>query len=274
MFAAAARAGGCAVLVHAHGGNLQSWVSSRKARLTLKASMIPAQQVIAVWQVGAEALTEILGAQRVRLIDNGVDTLRFSPAFSAPPAAVPTVLYVGLLTPRKGLLDLLESSRLLTARGVKHQLVLVGGTPDEGPQARDAVLSAAEGVAEIRGRVCSSDMPGLLRSADIFCLPSWWEAMPLSLLEAMASGLPAVTTNVGDTSRAVENEVNGFLVPPNNPGELADALERLLVDEDLRQQMGEAARLRAVEGFSLDVLLGSIDSLYQEAASLGRRRRS
>jgi glycosyltransferase involved in cell wall biosynthesis len=173
------------------------------------------------------------------------------------------VLYVGLLSPRKGVLDLIEASRMLQAQGVRHELRLLGGTPDEGPAAAVPVHEAAAGAAELLGTRSPEDMPRAYAEADVFCLPSWWEAMPLSVLEAMAAGLPVVATDVGDVSRLV-TPACGRVVPAQSPELLADALRPLLEDESLRRRMGRSARRRARSTFSSSATADAIGRLYDE----------
>ena len=107
-------------------------------------------------------------------------------------------------------------------------------------------------------------MAALYREADIFCLPSWWEAMPLSLLEAMASGLPVVVTDVGDMARVVG--ATGVVVPARAASQLAAAIEELLRDPRRARALGAAARERVVDSFSLDRTLRSIEALYEESS--------
>ena len=109
------------------------------------------------------------------------------------------------------------------------------------------------------------DMPALYRRVDLFCLPSWWEAMPLTVLEAMAAGLPVVATSVGDIARMVEDGVTGRLVPPHQPEALAGALEPLLRNVELRRAMGRAARQTVNDRFNLSGAAAALDLLYREA---------
>jgi glycosyltransferase involved in cell wall biosynthesis len=261
LLALAARARGCAVVVHAHGGNIETWLDAPLRRRVLQVSMLPAHRVVAVWSAGERALRGALGPAKVRLIDNGVDCARY--ADPEPPHDPPRVLYVGLLTPRKGVLDLIEASRLLTAQGVRHELRLLGGTPDEGPAAAVPVLEAADGTASLLGTRAPEDMPRAYAEADVFCLPSWWEAMPLSVLEAMAAGLPVVATDVGDVSRLVTPPC-GHVVPTKSPHRVAEALRPLLEDVEQRRRMGAAARDRARSVFSSSATADAIGALYDE----------
>ena len=105
----------------------------------------------------------------------------------------------------------------------------------------------------------------------MLCLPSWYEAMPLSVLEAMASGLPVVATDVGDVSRLVVDGVTGLLVPPHRPDLLAAALSRLALDPGLRTQMGAAGRERVTTQFSGEAVVDRLDGLYAELAGASGR---
>jgi glycosyltransferase involved in cell wall biosynthesis len=259
LLALAARLRGAAVVLHAHGGNIETWLTTRRTRLLMRLAMLPASHVVAVWSAGEQTLRRALGPGRVSLVDNGVDTERFVPA--ERDHQPPRILYVGLLTARKGVLDLIEASRLLRDDGIEHELMLVGGMPDEGPEAAEPVLAAAQGVARLLGTRPPEEMPAAYDDADVFCLPSWWEAMPLSVLEAMSAGLPVVASDVGDVSRLVTPDC-GAVVPAKDPQRLADALRALLVDPELRRQRGEASRKRAVEDFSSAATAAAIDRVF------------
>jgi glycosyltransferase involved in cell wall biosynthesis len=261
LLALAGRLRGARVVMHAHGGNIETWLTTRRTRTLMRLAMLPASHVVAVWSAGERTLRRALGPGRVSLIDNGVDTDRFVP--TEVDHQPPRILYVGLLTPRKGVLDLLEASRRLHEEGIDHELLLLGGVPDEGPGAAEPVLAAAEGVARILGTRPPEEMPAAYAEADVFCLPSWWEAMPLSVLEAMAAGLPVVASDVGDVSRLVTPDC-GAVVGARDPRRLAHALRDLLVDPGLRRQQGLASRKRAVEAFSSTATARAIDQLFHD----------
>ncbi|GAA2564288.1 glycosyltransferase family 4 protein [Pseudonocardia hydrocarbonoxydans] len=261
LLAWAARARGSAVVVHAHGGNIATWLTGRVNRVLMRAAMLPAHRVVAVWTAGEQALRTVLPAGKVCLVDNGVP-LGEVPERD-PGRRPPRILYVGLLTPRKGVLDLATASRILRERGVDHELHLLGGTPDEGPEAEAAVRDGLPAWTHLLGTRDPADMAAAYAEAEVFCLPSWWEAMPLSVLEAMASGLPVVATDVGDIGRAVQDGATGFVVPPQDPERLADALEKLLRNPSDRAGTGAAGRRRVEEHFSSDVTARGIDRLYR-----------
>jgi glycosyltransferase involved in cell wall biosynthesis len=270
LLALAGRLRGCAVVVHAHGGDVEFWLVSPVRRLLMRIAMLPADRVVAVWAVGERVLRTALGADRVRLIDNGVSLDAFRTP--VPHDGPPRILYVGLLTARKGVLDLIQASEVLRLHGVDHELWLLGGTPDEGPDAEAPVRTAAAGRARLLGTRTPDEMPQAYAEADVFCLPSWWEAMPLSVLEAMASSLPVVATDVGDVTREMADGVTGFVVPVRSPDQLAAALQKLLVDPDLRARMGAAGRNRVEEHYSSAATARAVSDLYAELTPRPHRR--
>ena len=265
LLAAAARARRCRVVVHAHGGRIQLWLdSSRRSRIA-RLVLRPAHAVVAVSE-GAEAALRGAGVAHVTRIDNAVDDQRFAPAAEARDSHPPVVLFVGILTARKGLLDLFAASDVLAQRGVDHRVVVIGGTPDEGAAAEAEVRAAAalrSSRVQLAGMRAPEDMPGVYATASLFCLPSWWEAMPLSILEAMAAGLPVVATDVGDVARLVEDGITGRVVPKGDVDALAAALVQVLENADQRRAMGAAAVARVAERWSIARLVREVDAVYR-----------
>jgi len=117
-----------------------------------------------------------------------------------------------------------------------------------------------------------SDIPDLLRAADVFVFPSRWEGNPLSVMEAMAAGLPVVATAVGGVPELVEDGVSGILVPNEDLEGLTAAMLRMVQHPDLREQMGRAARCRAVERFDIQQTVRAYEALYEEILQRQRRR--
>lgn len=109
------------------------------------------------------------------------------------------------------------------------------------------------------------DVPELLSSSSVFVLSSSSEALPVSVLEAMAAGLPVVATRVGGVPELVVDGETGFLVPPSDAAALAAALQRLLDDPELRARLGAAGRARAEEHFALDSFVEGHLDLYRRA---------
>jgi len=259
--AAAARGRGRAVIVHAHSGRIARWLTTPARRHAARIALAPATTIVAVSSGVRDALAAA-GLRQTILVDNGVDVAAF-PA-GANVHTPPVVLFAAGLTPRKGALDLFAASRLLLERGVEHELVLAGGTPDEGAAAEAEVRNDAPPHARLLGPQPHAAMAALYRAADVFCLPSWWEAMPLSVLEAAASGLPVVASDVGDIGRAVVDGTTGAVVPPRSPAALADALEPYLRDPDRRRTHGAAGAAHVRQHFSIAATWRTLADLYDE----------
>lgn len=251
---------GATSILHLHGGRFPGWVDGRIPGLLVRLIAAWVDRFAVVSQRSADALSDVIGPAKVEMIPNGVDTDRFRPGVVEPGS--PVVLYVGVLSPRKGLLDLFEASRRLRAGGVEHRLWLAGGIPDEGTEASDTVGGAAPEWAEFLGEVGAS-LPGVYGSSTIFCLPSWWEAAPLTVMEAAASGLAVVATRVGDVPNMVDDGETGLLVEPQDVDALAAALAKLVESPVLCREMGTRARERAESLFSLTTSVAAIDHLYQ-----------
>lgn len=265
--AAAARLAGARVVVHAHGGLIQLWLHGWIRRLVARVALRSANRVVAVSRGAQAALTPSVG-RGVVLIENGVDVDRFCPAQRGEDVRSdpPVVAFVGLLTPRKGLLDLFEASSSLVARGRLHRLVVAGGEPDEGGDAAEEVRARAPAHAELVGTLTPEGVVELLRSSDVFCLPSWWEAMPLSLLEAMACAVPVVATAVGDVPHLISHGESGLLVPPKHATALGDALDTLLSKPELRREIGRAGRQRVTISYDLERTIAAIAATYREVS--------
>ncbi len=260
----AARAAGGRTVVHVHGGRLADKPPNAVRRGLIRATLASAQLVIAVATGVHRVLLDAgVDPSRVRLLRNGVDLDRFSVEHTIHP--VPRILFAGGITPRKGVLDLMAASQRLLDRGLPHELWLAGGVPDEGLASYHEVLREVPDHCVMLGPLPLDDMPPTYAQADIFCLPSWWEAMPLTVLEAQASGMPVVATDVGDVSEMILPGRTGMLVPPRDVTALTDALAALLEDEELRTRMGQEARRHVSSSFGqtrlLDELADAFDSL-------------
>ena len=116
-----------------------------------------------------------------------------------------------------------------------------------------------------------SDVDRLLEASDIYISSSYWEGLPLATLEAMAAGLPVITTSVGDAPKIVNSEV-GIVVPPHQPALLAQALLTLFEKPNEAKAMGMAARGEITREFSADSWMDKLLNLYQELISQGFRK--
>jgi glycosyltransferase involved in cell wall biosynthesis len=204
-------------------------------------------------------------ADSCRVVPLGVDLTRFTPAARPPPGPV-TALFVGRLRYYKGLDTLLEA----LARLPEVCVEIVGDGPMRAELERQAEELGVAGRTRFVGEAGDEELPSVYRRAHLFVLPAnaRAEAFGSVLLEAMASGLPCVTTEVGTgTSWVVQDGLTGVVVPPRNPAALADAIRSLAADPRRRAAMGEAGRRRVEQDFTTARMIEGVEAVYAEALS-------
>jgi len=182
-------------------------------------------------------------------------------------------LFLGRLGQRKGSYDLLNAAALIAATRPDLRLMMGGDGELEGVRERAAELGIADKV-DLLGWVRGEEKERLLGDAVLYALPSYNEGLPVSVLEAMAAGLPILGTPVGGIPEALTDGVEGFLVEPGDVPALADRLERLLGDPKLARRMGEAARRKVEAAFSADAVVPQVEAMYVGMGLLGDDRQS
>ena len=185
------------------------------------------------------------------------------------PGDAPVVVSVGRMVSKKGYGYLLEALPGLLERHPEAHFVL-GGAGDLLEEFRHRTTRWADRV-HLPGLVLRDVLPDLYRAADIFVLPAVHDrkgnvdGLPNVILEAMASGLPVVASGISGIPQAVEEGVNGHLVPEKEPEPLAEALSRLLSDRESRRSMGAASRRRAESELTWDAVAARYRAAYEQA---------
>jgi len=170
----------------------------------------------------------------------------------------PIILTAARLDLQKGHSYLLQAAVLVP----KARFVLAGDGPLRGMlEAQAAALGVADRIVFLGQR---DDVPALLASCDLFVLPSLFEGLPLSILEAMAAGKPIIATMIGGTNEAIRHGENGILVPPADPVALAAAIRTLLADPALARRMAVAGEFRARKEFDASVMVERVTGIYNE----------
>ena len=212
---------------------------------------------------------------KMRVVYNGVDTERFLPdgqvrlriRREAEIGKQFVWLAVGRLEAPKDYPTLIRAFARVSAAREDTLLWIVGDGPLRGQLealSREMGLQLGVRFWGLRG-----DVSNLMNAADAFVMSSSWEGLPNALIEAQACGLPAVVTDVGGNAEVVIHEETGFIVPPQNPDALAEAMLRLMgLPVEMRQQMGRLARQRVEQQFSLDSVVTLWENLYRELLQL------
>ncbi len=190
------------------------------------------------------------------------------------------LLYTGRLATVKGLPILLESLVLLKASHPDLLLTVVGDGADRPSLEQLAAQLGLSAQVKFVGYQSQAQVRQYMQETDVFVLPSFAEGVPVSLMEALAAGVPVVvTTQIAGVGELVENGVSGYLVPPGNPQLLANRIDKLLNDPVLRTQFGAAGRLKVAEEFDIQqeaawlcqimtaALAGQVETIRPQPAS-------
>lgn len=253
------------VVLHLHGAEFQVFYGQEctpAARRCVRWVFERASRVVvlsASWKDWAEAAFPVA---RVQVIPNPV-VIPARSAIDAPMRQDASVLFLGRLGQRKGVFDLLQAVAALQPRHPGLRLRLGGDGELEAVGQQATALGIGQQI-ELLGWVRGEAKSRLLEESCVFVLPSYNEGLPMSVLEAMAHGLPVVSTPVGGIPEAVSDGEEGFLVPPGDVAALTDRLARLLEDKPLRTRMGRAARERATAEFGALGCVTRWVTLYRE----------
>jgi colanic acid/amylovoran biosynthesis glycosyltransferase len=205
-------------------------------------------------------------ASKVHRVYNGVDLARFKSADLT--SAVPVIVSIGRLIEKKGFADLIAACGLLRERGRVFECRIIGEGPlEEKLREQIAERDLADSV-QLLGPQTQVQIAAHLASANLFALPCTRETdggmdnLPTVIMEAMAAGLPVVSTPLAGVPEMVEAGVTGELVPDRNPGDLAAAIERIIDDPGRARRLGERGREIAREKFSIETSVRQLLELF------------
>lgn len=222
------------------------------------------RKIIAVDIKGLQALKDA-GIRNAVCIPNGVDPNRFNYGKGRYHVKT-TFLFVGRLEKQKGLIYLINAAKILKSKK-DFDIILVG----EGTESDNLNKIGQEfGIGDIlkfKGKITEQALNEYYLECDVFVLPSIWEGMPLTLLEAAAAGMPIIASNIGGISSIFAHEENALIVEPKNAEALANAMRRLLDDKKLREKLGTNARSLAKK-FSWEKTTNALNEIYMEAVRI------
>ena len=208
--------------------------------------------------------------RKIHRVHCAVDTERFTPP-SEPrrnDSGRARLLNVGRMAPAKGHGILLRALERVMARGFAVTCTLIGDGPD---RSRLENLACELGIADhvtFAGAIGQEEIHAYYHQADLFVLSSFAEGLPVVLMEAMATGLPVITTHIMGIPELVEHDVNGLLVPASRVEPLADAIVALVADPDRRRRLGEKGREKVRQEFELAESAKQLAELFARACSV------
>jgi glycosyltransferase involved in cell wall biosynthesis len=254
------------VILHCHGGGFRRYwgrISLVERRL-IRQMLRRAQRIVVLGADWGDFYASI-GAprDRIEVLPNPVAVPKRVPARTQSGRV--RLVHLASLSRDKGSFDLLEALSRLPQR-IKTQIHVVAAGTGAVEELRAAALRLGlQEILEVRNWIEADERDQLLACSDVFVLPSYYEGLPMSLLEAMAWGLAPICTPIGSIPEYIEDGVNGLLVRPGDVEELAEKIERVVLDGNLRAQLGRRARA-TVEPLDIDVYAQRVSKLYRMAA--------
>ncbi|MFQ5946240.1 MAG: glycosyltransferase family 4 protein, partial [Anaerolineae bacterium] len=225
----------------------------------LKEKILGARFVITVSEYNRRHLAELAGEDltgKILRLYNGIDMTRFQPdpsIYREPDL----ILAVGRLVEKKGFHHLVQACRLLQDRGCPFQCVIVGDGPEHAPLAQQIITLGLQDRVVLVGALSQERVLDTLKRATVMALPCLVSAtgdrdgLPTVLLEALAVGLPAISTTLAGIPEIIDHGKTGLLVPPGDPMLLAKAIEEVLANPDLQERLAREGRSKAEEAFNI-----------------------
>jgi glycosyltransferase involved in cell wall biosynthesis len=246
-------------------GGWRGTVSRMYEKVLARRLVARADALVAVSHAVATA-ADVRPGQAIKVIPNGVDLERFRPG--DPTTGDPVrFVFVGRLIANKGPDVALEAFRVVNGHKPDTRLAFVGDGPMLPMLERTVRVNGLEDVVEFLGM--RDDVAEILRQSDVFVRPSHIEGMPLTILEAMATGLPVVACDVGGVHEIVVHGTTGLIVPPGSKSSVADAMLELLMDQKRRRAMGVAAHERVQGAFSWESTTAANLQLFEDLVGTG-----
>jgi len=199
---------------------------------------------------------------KMQVVRLGVDPEEFKPTIRSANSYV-EIVCVGRLVPAKGQHILLRAFTRVHAKGHPVRLTFVGSGPDLSSLQREVTEKGLGSSVVFRGALNHDETRRQLAEADIFALASFAEGIPVALMEAMAMGIPCVSTCVAGIPELIRDKKDGLLVPASSVECLASAIESLVVDSEVRERLGAAGRARVIERYNLPVNLKVLASTFE-----------
>jgi glycosyltransferase involved in cell wall biosynthesis len=238
----------------------------------LRRKLRDAAAVVTVSDYNVHYLETLYGpdADKVRRIYNGLDLERFR--YTAPATRPPLIVSVSRLVEKKGIDTLIDACALLRAAGRDFHCAIAGSGPEHAALAAQIARLDLHNQVSLVGPLPQGQVIDLVQTAAVFAAPCVVGAdgnrdgLPTALLEAMALGTPCVATDVTGIPELVRHGVTGLIVPERDPAALAGALDRLLSDAELREQLALAARRLIADAFDIHANAAQVRSLFAPAA--------
>ncbi len=251
-------------LVQFHGGNLSNFEKNGHIPTYVKIFFKLATHFVLLTHIQKQPLLKYCDVSKMSIIPNMIDTRIFLKKNPKQNARY-KILYMSKIESQKGLFDVLESIKLVLNKFSNAKFLFAGDGPDK---EKAKLLCSETGIKDsvkFLGYLKDQKKINFLCNGDIFLFPSHYqEGMPYALLEAMAAGLPVIASSTGGVTEIIEQNKNGFLIQPQEPNKLAQAINSLLKDQRLREELGKTNRFKAETEYDIKVVSKKFNKLYQK----------
>lgn len=243
-----------------------AWLNSFYKHFVSRTTFHIADHIICYTDIERKNIERLgIDKRKISVIHNGVDTTLFAPLASKKNADKKQILWVGRYVTGKGVEYLIEAFSLVQKKIPGSHLVLVGDGPEK-PVIENRIrkLHLHSSVTLI-DYLDNEKLPEIYKNSDVFVLPSLMEGVPRTILEAMACGVPVVTTDIPHLVSIIDGA--GFVVPPKDPASLSNAIFTILENASLAEQMGQQGRNRIVQDYSWEDTVKKTLRLYEKVVS-------
>ena len=266
LFVKRARKSGKKIIIHQHGGNFDDFFlhkSNERKQEKIKKVFSLADKVIVLSEEWRDFFGQyVCDESKIMLLHNGV----VIPAYQKTDYSDHNILFLGRLTVDKGAFDLLRSIPSVLEQ-VPDAVFYFGANGDVNQCIKIARENGFEDHVRFLGWVRGEEKEKYLKKCSVFILPSHYEAMPMSVLEAMSYGLATISTNVGGIPQMIRQNADGIRVDAEDIPAIVEALIRLLTDEALKTKLGQAGKRKVETTFDLSANINKLCTLYKDLAS-------
>lgn len=264
-------------ILQIHGGGFASWYndSSRAQKFLIRTTLHLPDRIFALSSFWGQFLAKLTPRTKIAIVPNGVRVNDFKVKENKVDSTTHVtertrILFIGAPSIKanveKGIYDVLKGFQYV-CESEKEVLLMVAGFEDSLNNSEIVDLMKEHQFKEniqFLGIICGQSKVQAFRKADIFVLPSYYENMPNTILEAMAAGLPVISSAVGAIPELIEEGVNGFLIQPGDYRKLSEKMIQLLESPDLRWRMGENNRTKVKSSYDFEIIAEMIDKEYCE----------
>ena len=242
----------------------EKWYSSinRIKQKKIRKLLLECDELIVLGNEWKRIIQQIEPLAKIAIINNGIKIPSFIAQWNEE---ICQVLFLGVLIPRKGVFDLIQSAELLKKSGnIQNIKFYFAGTGEEEETLKEQVKAAKlENFVSFVGWVSGEKKKELFLHKQIFVLPSYNEGLPISILEAASYGMPIVSTNVGDVSSVVKDGINGYLIQPGDIQALSEKI-LLLADRQQWEKFSYMSRKIVEEEFNIDLFYSKLLEIWKK----------